>query len=114
MKENRPIQLDFVDRVSDLTIEWTKKSDISLHTIETVVPFVTTDKDLDVWLFFDTNETVKTYQKNGTIEKVKEEYLRTLEGFNYPRDYLDHVTFHIDSHENVIKNYEGNYFYRLR
>jgi len=114
MNENRPIQLDFVDRVSDQTIEWAKKSNISLHNIETVVPFVTSDKDLDVWLFFDTDEIVKIYEKNGTTEKVKKEYLQSLEDLKYPNDYLDQVTFHLDSHENVVKNYEGSYFYRLR
>lgn len=114
MNENRPIQLDFVGRVSDQAIEWAKKSNISLHNIETVVPFATSDKDLDVWLFFDTDEIVNNYEKNGTTEKVKKEFLQTLENLKYPSYYLDQVTFQIDSHENVVKNYEGSYFYRLR
>ncbi len=114
MKENRPIQLDFVDRARDQTIEWAAKSNIALHKIEAVVPFVISDKDLVVWLFFATEKIVKEYEKNGTIEKVKEVYLRTLEGIKYPSDYLNLVTFYIDSHENVVKNYEGSYFYRLR
>ncbi|MEX0996266.1 MAG: hypothetical protein WDZ45_04395 [Flavobacteriaceae bacterium] len=75
---------------------------------------MTSDKDLDVWLFFDTDEIVMNYAINGTTEKVKKEYLRILEDLNYPSNYLDQVIFHIDSHENVVKNYEGSYFYRLR
>lgn len=114
MKKNRPLQLEFVDRVSDQVITWAKESNISLHKIETIVPFVTSEKDLTVWLFFDTERVVKRHKKNGTVEEVKKAYLCALEDFGYPNDYLDKVSFHIDSHENVVKNFEGSYFYRLR
>lgn len=93
---------------------WSTTEGIRLHNIETVIPFVLTDKDLWVWLFFDTDELVKKYQQEGTEDKVRSEYLRTLKSLQYPEDYLNQVTFYIDSHENVVKNFEGSYFYRLR
>jgi len=33
---------------------------------------------------------------------------------NYPFDKFHNVLIEIDSHENVVKNYGGSYFFRLR
>lgn len=110
----RPIQFDFVDKVKSQTMDWAKTVDIKLHQIETVIPFTTTDKSLSVWIFFETNAIIKKYKKDGTEEKVKQQYLTNLKNLSYPPDYLDQVTFVIDSHENVERNFEGSYFYRLR
>ncbi len=109
-----PIQLDFVDRIKMSILDWTKQNGIKLHMVDYVVPFVFTDKSLSVWLFYDTDKTKSDYEINGTNEIVKNQYLHLLTELNYPTDYLKEVTFIIDSDENVKKNYEGNYFYRLR
>lgn len=114
MERDNPLQLDFVGKVKNLTIDWARGLNIKLHTIETVVPFVTTDKGLSVWLFFETERLRKKYKKDGTVDSVKEKYLAFLKELNYPLDYCGHVSFTIDSYENVVKNFEGSYFYRLR
>jgi hypothetical protein len=114
MTKELPLQLSHVDKIKDLTLSWAKSADIKLHNIETVVPFVLTDKSLDVWFFFDTDQLVQTYTKNGVIDSVKQKYLDFLKTDNYPADYLAQVTFTVDSYENVLKNFEGSYFYRLR
>jgi hypothetical protein len=41
-----PLQLDFVDRLKKLLLDWTKQNEIRLHTVDCVVPFVLTDKGL--------------------------------------------------------------------
>ena len=105
MTSDKPIQLDFVDNVKSQTMTWSTTEGITLHNIETVIPFVLTNIDLWVWLFFDTDELVKKYHQDGTEDKVKSEYLRSLKSFQYPEDYLRQVTFYIDSHENVVKNF---------
>lgn len=109
-----PLQLDFVDRLKKLTLDWATQNEIRLHTVDCVVPFVLTDKSLSVWLFYDTDKTRSDYEINGTNDLVKNQYLHLLTELNYPTDYLEEVTFFIDSDENVKKNYEGSYFYRLR
>lgn len=109
-----PLQLEFVEKVKNAMFDWTSHSKIQLHTIECVVPFVLTDKSLFVYLFYDTDITKTDYENNGTNEEVKNKYLHFLTEFNYPIDYLKEVSFVIDSDENVRKNYEGSYFYRLR
>lgn len=109
-----PLQLDFVDRLKNLILDWAKQSEIRLHTVDCVIPFVLTDKSLSVWLFYDTDKIKDNYEANGTNDLVKNQYLRLLAELNYPTDYLSEVTFYIDSDENVKKNYEGSYFYRLR
>jgi hypothetical protein len=115
-KEHRtlPLQLSFVERLKKLMIEWAKQNEIRLHTIECVVPFLLTDKSLEVWLFYDTEETKHKYETNGTNDLVKNQYLHHLTELNYPTDYLKEIIFHIDSDENVKKNYKGNYVHRLR
>ena len=109
-----PIQLNFVDRLKKLILDWTMQNEIRLHWVDYVVPFVLTDKSLTVWLFYDTDKTKSDYEINGTNEIVKNQYLHFLTKLGYTIDYLKEVTFYIDSEENVKKNYEGSYFYRLR
>lgn len=109
-----PLQLDFVDRLKKVMLDWAKENQIRLHTIDCVVPFVLTDKSLSVWLFYETDEIKKNYENNGTNEVVKNKYLHLLTELNYPSEYLKEVTFFMESDENVKKNFEGSYLYRLR
>jgi len=95
-------------------LDWTKQNEIRLHAIECLVPFVLTDKNLSIWLFYDTEKTTNLYENNGTNEVVKNKCLNLLVELNYPTEYLKQVSFLTDSDENVKKNYEGSYFYRLR
>jgi hypothetical protein len=109
-----PKQFDYIDKAEQLTIEWAKSNNINLYRIEFVVPFILTDQRLEVWLFFDTEHKMKEYELDGTSQIVKSKYLDFLVELNYPSDYLKEVSFITDSDENVQKNYEGSYFYRLR
>jgi hypothetical protein len=45
---------------------------------------------------------------------VQQEFLSILGAGGYPAAWLPDVAFDIDSHENVERNYDGSYFYRLR
>jgi hypothetical protein len=113
-KKELPIQFNYIDKAKKIMLEWTKEININLQNIEYVVPFILSDKSLSVWFFFDNDQTKSNYEKNGTNDLVKTKYLEILKTLNYPSDYLNEVTFEIDSDENVTKNYEGSYFYRLR
>jgi hypothetical protein len=113
-KKELPIHFGYIEKAEQLTFEWTKLNDIKLFRIEFIVPFVLTDKSLEVYLFFDTNKNLSEYETNGTTELVKQKYLDSLIELDYPNDYLKEVSFIIDTDENVQKNFEGSYFYRLR
>ena len=107
-----PRQLDFIDIARKSTVDWATEANIQLFRIEFVVPLVVTDKKLEVWLFFDTDERVKKYMNDRTTEKVKSQFIKSLNDISYPPDYLAEVGFYIDSDENVKTNFEGNYLYR--
>ncbi|SOD19943.1 hypothetical protein [Pedobacter xixiisoli] len=109
-----PVQFQFIDSVKKLMLNWAQENDIKLHDIDYVVPFVQTDKSLAVWLFYDTDNTMNFFKNNGTTETVKLKYLQLLAELNYPADYLNEVSFFIDSNENIKTHFRGSNFYRLR
>lgn len=43
-----------------------------------------------------------------------EKFLAILAENGYPADWLADTSFEVDSHENVERNFDGSYFYRLR
>ena len=114
MERQTPLQLEYVEKVKAEILSWTKTEGIKLHEVQTIVPFVLSDKSLEVWLFFENRELVKVYSENDTVEIVKKKYCELLENIEYPKEYLNQVTFNIDSHQNVVENFKGSYFYRLR
>ncbi len=113
-KKELPIHFDYIEKAEQLTFEWTKANNIKLFKIEFIVPFVLTDISLQVLLFFDTDKTLSEYDADGTTQLVKEKYLDSLIQLDYPKKYLNEVSFIIDTDENVQKNYQGSYFARLR
>ena len=109
-----PKQFDYIKKAEKLLMTWATENNVKLFRVEFVVPFVLTDKSVSVWLFFDTEAIVATYDANGIIQKVKDQYLLFLNELDYPEEYMKEVSFHVDSDEQVKKYYQGNYFYRLR
>lgn len=67
-----------------------------------------------LWVFYPKNKDLEKYNKNGTSEKIRQCYVKSLEAHNFPFSEFPRVGFEFDSDENVRKNYAGNYFYRLR
>ena len=95
-------------------LEWAAEGRVPLVHVDVVVPFVETDFDLDVWLFYDTTLNVTARERDGTTANAIAEYRRALSDAGYDPKWLTRVKFHVDSHENVLQNYEGSYFYFLR
>ena len=110
----RKDQFDAIERARKETLTWTATQRIPLHRIEFIVPFVETDFSLDVWLFFDTDDTLAAVRGDGRHAVVEQTFLAALIATGYPPDWLEKVVFSSDSHENVERNFEGSYFYRLR
>ena len=83
--------------------------------------FVTTseewDKNLGVLVAYETDEELELRNADGTSERLKTEFTEELENAMkvLPFDQMpETIAFEFDSHENVVRNYRGSYFLRLR
>ena len=92
---------------------WAKTKNIPLYHIEIIVPFVENDENLHVVFFLDTEVMKEHALSSGLDEKLEAKYKLELKNNKYPYN-LAKITFEYDSHENVVQNYEGSYFYRMR
>ncbi len=91
-----------------------KEASVPLHQVEFIVPFVPTDFDMDALLFLETDAQLRGPDAELWKAWLTRELLRLLQTQGYPQRWLDEVTFEFDSHENVVKNFKGSYFYRTR
>ena len=71
-------------------------------------------KTIEVYIFYKKNKQLAESQTNGIVERTKDEIKNILEKLGYFNEFDDTIKFEFDTHENVKKNYKGNYFYRLR
>lgn len=111
---NRDQQFKIIERAEKDIMNWAKSQDINMHNIEFVVPFVKDDFSLHAIFFYIDNKVLKRYSNNGISEKVKDKFIRKLKESDYPKEHIKEARFEFDSYENVLKNYKGNYFYRMR
>lgn len=110
----RAEQFAMIGKAKKRTLAWARESGLALVNIEHVVPFVETDFSLSVWLFYDLDLTAKAASANGMTERVSDKYRSVLRELGYPGRWLAEVDFIADSHETVVRDYEGSYFLRLR
>ena len=114
MEKEFPLQFQFIEQAENQFREWSIGQNIKIHRIEFVVPFVLTDRTLAVWIFFETDRMMEKYKREGTIEIVESRFFDIMKDIGYPEDYVTKIVFFIDSHENVVSNFDGSYFNRLR
>ena len=86
---------------------------ICVRRVEHVATFEDRDKGTEVYVFFPANSDLEQHRGTGKLQEIETRYRHFLSDAGYPFDRFP-VQFYFDSHENVIKNYEGSYFYRLR
>lgn len=110
----REEQFAFIASAKASVLASARRDGIPLHRIEFVVPFVDDDFGLWVWFFYETDDQLQSAVRTGWSEALKAELLRALRSTGYAEEWLDAVGFAFDSHENVLRDYEGSYFYRLR
>jgi hypothetical protein len=106
-------QFSFLEAAEGQLFSWSKERGIPLHRVEFVVPFVETDFGLSVWLFYHTDEELVHEQENSYSE-IDKAFMDILRALGYPEEWCRDITFTFDSHEHVERDYQGNYFYRLR
>jgi len=105
---------DIIDKAKVSILEWAKDQGSPIFRIEYVATFEDWDNGIEVIVFFDKDAEKYRVENTCFIIKIREHYLHLLEELKYPFDKFPRITFLFDSDENVKKNYEGSYFYRLR
>jgi hypothetical protein len=103
-----------IDEVNSSILSWAKEKGISIFRIENVATFENWDNGIGVYIFYPNDEYKEKSDSQGFNSQIEKQYLDLLKILGYPFDKFPNVTFYFDSHENVINNYEGSYFYRLR
>jgi len=111
---NREEQFAMITKAKEEIMNWAGNQKISLFRVEYVVPFVQDDFSLTTWFFFKTDQDVVDNAQDGTSDRLSQRFLEILQNMDYPAPNIKQVSFIFDSDENVQKNFEGSYFYRLR
>jgi hypothetical protein len=92
---------------------WAASQKILIERIAYVATFEDWDSCTGVYVFFPKDSDLQCYKTDGMIAQIEAQYRGTLSDAKYPFERWP-VIFTFDSHQNVVENYEGNYFYRLR
>lgn len=110
----RKRQFDVIEAASEVMRKWARANDKSLAYIYPVVPFVDTDFSLDAWLFVDTENRIREYQADGTLDALIKRFCAELASVGYPAEWSQLVSCHFGSKEVVDRDFEGSYFSCLR
>jgi hypothetical protein len=110
----RSDQFAYIEAARANLLRWAPEHGIPLHRIEFVVPSVDTDLGLSAWFFFETDEQLRRSKAMGWPQRLSTRFTEVVVGLGCPATWLPEIRFVLDSHENIIRNYEGSYIYRLR
>lgn len=72
------------------------------------------NNEFEAYVFFETNLDVAAAHKQGTTEAVERAVYEELERAGRGTRPDITVRFEFDSHENVVANYRGSYYLRMR
>ena len=92
-------------------MNWSQTNKVNLYAVH-FVPMP--DFSLEVYVFYEKDIDITQNHQNGVSENIKQIFLKTLNDLNYMKYFNNNITFTFDSNENVINNYQGSYFLRLR
>ena len=93
----------------------TIKREFKLRGVHQVFLFYSSSIDeFGAYVFYNDNKAVRSAGQNGLSDKIRHSIYKELE--RHGRGNRDEITLTVefDSHENVVENYEGDYFLRLR
>lgn len=100
-------------RVQDEALTWSYSTPHPFKEIFFFVP-LRMNKATSIWVFAESNDDLDRWKSEGFILRIEERIRSIMMASDFPADLFDRVAFHFDSHENVVKNHEGNYFRRIR
>ena len=99
------------ERAAHDLIEWSKAVSPSIYRVE----WVTRNVDVPgtcIWVFCETLTGLDRWSIT-TRTVIQGQYLLLLRNKDVPDSWVDKMTFIFDSHENVVRNYGGDYTARL-
>ena len=67
-----------------------------------------------VFVFYESNDQIRAAVRSGLSAEITKTVYKELEAVGRGDRDQNEVAFEFDSHENVEKNYEGDYYLRLR
>jgi len=85
-----------------------------IHAVQYVAVFEPWSHSAHVLVFYPTTAELRACAASGTSAKLEEAFRSALAQTEFPFEEVPEVGMEFDSHENVVDNYEGSYFYRLR
>ncbi len=104
-------QWGVIEKAKMILLNWSQCNNVHLFAVH-FVPM--SDFSLEVYVFYKNDFDITENQNNGISDIVKQIFLKALNDLNYKRYFNSNITFIFDSNENVINNYQGSYFLRLR
>lgn len=72
------------------------------------------DLSLEVYIFYEKDTDIEQYLISGQSSEIQQVFIKELNKLNYFNTFSKKIEFVFDSNENVINNYQGSYFLRLR
>jgi hypothetical protein len=103
-----------IDDAREALLSFAEARGVSIRQIEYVASFEDWDNGMGVWIFFPRDSDLSTYRHKGITDNLQKAYLNILAQLDYPFEKFPNITFIFDSDENVQRNFEGSYFYRLK
>lgn len=90
--------------------KWLSQQGYMIYRIEYIPQF---GESAEVLIFCQTEAQLAEYKNNGVTELIKKELIRLFHEKGYVKKFNDKIYVGFDSDENIQKNYEGNYGYRI-
>ncbi len=87
---------------------------VDVHRVEFVATFEPWDKCTEAYVFYSTDDELHRSGDAGIDERIETALIQALRDADYPFEAVPSIKVYFDSHENVVRNFEGSYFYRLR
>ncbi|AJY73853.1 hypothetical protein [Paenibacillus beijingensis] len=104
-------QWEIIEKAKKILIDWSKDNDARIYTIHFIPMF---DFSLEVYVFYESDNDVLQNLNNGISDNITTMFNKSLSDLGYMKYFSENIKFVFDSHENVVNNYEGSYFFRLR
>jgi hypothetical protein len=111
MDNKEKLQWNIIEKAKNALMKWSKDNLANIHAIRFVSMF---DFSLEVYIFYKYNSDITKNEINGLTDNAKQYFLKTISDMDYMKHFESNIAFIFDSDENVIKNYNGSYFLRLR
>ncbi len=111
MKKEEQQQWGLIEKAKIILLNWSQCNNVHLFAVH-FVPM--SDFSLEVYVFYENDFDITQNQENGISDKVEQIFLKELNDLKYMKHFNNNITFIFDSNENVINNYQGSYFLRLR